>query len=208
MRNSINILFIFVLLVFSSCTTHSPPPLPGIPDWDYERDEIGRTAISNRKETTTQKMAGKIAVTIGGLFGGVVKSEIEIAPNVLFRTIEATLTKKTLRENEASEQPLGRAAASRWGISESNEGQITTDWKATSGRTVGLFWWKKEYQTEVRHIITIKRSYKSQNHSNFSIDTEVRERPNSNYIWAKGNPEFGRSSFNEIKKALLDAVKE
>lgn len=199
MRNFTKYLLIILFLAFSGCATKSPN-LSGIPIWNYERDEIKRSDFSER--------AGLLLGGVSVALGGAVQSEIELTPNDLFHTIEAALVEDTLTENKTSTLRVDSSAISRWEISESNEGQITTDWKAIKGRTVGLFWWKKEYQTEVRHIITITRSYKSQNYSNFSIETEVRERPNSNYKWAKANPELGRSSFKEIKNVLLGAVRK
>ena len=199
MCNVIKYLIIILFLAFSGCASKSPT-LSGIPIWDYERDEIKRKDFSDS--------SGLLLGGLAGGLGGAVQSEIELTPNDLFHTIEAALVEDTMTENITSTLKVDSSAISRWEISESNEGQIITDWKAINGRTVGLLWWKKEYQTEVRHIITITRSYKSKNYSNFSIETEVRERPNSNYKWAKANPEIGRSSFKEIKNVLLGAVRK
>jgi hypothetical protein len=204
MRNACKYLSILIFVAFSGCATKSPTQ-PGSLIWDYERDEVKRLDFIKKEGAISGEAMGGI---FGAIAGGIIQSEIELKPNDLFRIIESALSEGSLTDEQTSTLKADSIATPRWEISESNEGQITTDWKPTKGKTVGLFRWKKEYQTEVRHIITIKRSYKSQDYSNFSIETEVRERPNANYKWAKGNPELGRSSFKEIKKILLDTIRK
>lgn len=89
-----------------------------------------------------------------------------------------------------------------WGIASSNDGQITTDWQAVPGREAGVLWWKKRYDTEVRHVITVKQSMRSERFSSYSIQTEVRERPNPSYAWAPADPELGRTAFLKVKARL------
>ena len=149
---------------------------------------------------------------IAGSLGGAVQSGIKLSPSDLNKVIMDALTQPQKRHAKAgvqtfAEGPKGENIG-RWGVAESNEGQISTDWEAIPGRMAGLLWWKKEYQTEARHIITINRSYRFSDLTNYSIATEVRERPNSNYQWAPGDPELGRESFSELKLVLLNSVRK
>ena len=98
------------------------------------------------------------------------------------------------------------AGADTWGIASSNDGQIVTDWQAVPGREAGVLWWKKRYDTEVRHIITVKQAMRSEHLSSYSIQTEVRERPNPSYAWASADPELGRAAFMKIKARLWNHI--
>jgi hypothetical protein len=92
-------------------------------------------------------------------------------------------------------------------VADQSEGQIVTDWKPIRGKNAGLLWWKKEYQSEVRHTITIKQALYSPGRASYSILTEVRERPNPSYGWAAADSELGRKSFEDIKNLLLTSIR-
>lgn len=98
------------------------------------------------------------------------------------------------------------AGADTWSIASSNDGQIVTDWQAVPGREAGVLWWRKRYDTEVRHIITVKQAMPSDHLSSYSIQTEVRERPNPSYAWAPADPELGRAAFMKIKARLWNHI--
>ena len=98
------------------------------------------------------------------------------------------------------------AGADTWGITSSNDGQIVTDWQAVPGREAGVLWWKKRYDTEARHIITVKQAMRSEHLSSYSIQTEVRERPSPSYAWAPADPELGRAAFMKIKARLWNHI--
>ena len=199
------VVYFALLITLSSCANE--PKRHGIPDWDYERDElkIGLGAIIG---AAVGAVVGERGGVSGSALGGLVRDEVGLSPGVLNRLLLNTLTNSTsVATNFSTTSTLSNAKTeSKWEVSESSEGQIITDWKPIPGRKAGLGWWEKEYQTEVRHIITVKRSYRSSKNSNFSILTEVRERPNSNYKWDKADPELGRTSFEEIKSILLASV--
>ncbi len=213
MRNFIYYVIILVSFCFA-CSTKSLPS-PGIPNWDYERDVLGYSSAKIGDDNTNLGaiLGGIMGSMTGGAIGGMVRSGIQLNPAYLFYVFETALSGPPVL-GAIPHLTTGRSAnfdstsAHRWEISESNEGQIITDWEPIEGKTVGLLWWKKQYQTEVCHTITINISHRSQKYSNFSIDTQVRERPNSKYDWVKGNSELGRESFREIKKVLLNALKK
>lgn len=98
------------------------------------------------------------------------------------------------------------AGTDTWGIASSNDGQIVTDWQAVPGREAGVLWWKKRYDTEVRHVITVKQAVRSEHLSSYSIQTEVRERPNPSYAWAPADPELGRAAFLKVKARLWNHI--
>lgn len=98
------------------------------------------------------------------------------------------------------------AGSDTWGIASSNDGQIVTDWQAVPGREAGVLWWKKRYDTEVRHVITVKQAVRSEHLSSYSIQTEVRERPNPSYAWAPADPELGRAAFLKVKARLWNHI--
>lgn len=121
----------------------------------------------------------------------------------------AASSPQVLGSLSASAEPPQKVASkptSEWTIADSNGGQITTDWRLIPGKQAGLLWWKKTYQTEVRHVITIKSSSLGEDAAKFTITTEVRERPNDNYPWKDGDAELGRASFERIRDFLLFAI--
>lgn len=69
-----------------------------------------------------------------------------------------------------------------------------------------MLWWKKRYDTEVRHVITVKQAVRSEHLSSYSIQTEVRERPNPSYAWAPADPELGRAAFLKVKARLWNHI--
>jgi hypothetical protein len=221
-----------LLFWLTGCAT--PQSNFGLPSWDYMHDELhvsDRTETEKEKEKETGNTryegasAGVIAgillgnlrgisgnVTAGAVAGIAVGGQqdgIELSAPELNTVILRTLTPHI----NGSAQTLAGASSMRvnssnasWTVSDSNDGQITTDWKRIPGRKVGVLWWHKEYETQVHHIITIKQSFRSARLTNYAIVTEVRERPNENYDWTKADPELGRQSFEDIKGALLSAV--
>lgn len=130
----------------------------------------------------------------------------------LSRTSEATggtpTQQSVIGTNQLNHDSVRVKDINFWGIAETTEGEVTTNWVAIPGRVAGLLWWKKEYLTQVRHIITIRRALTSSTFSGFSITTEVRERPNANYDWRPGDPEHGRRSFEKIRELLVSAIRE
>lgn len=175
--------------------------------WNFERDEIISKNIYmshgivnyyfNRIKYEENK--------IDSIFNNEITlsaSELkELISNVLMgkkyndTSIDVTVTKSVESNNY------------NWGISESNNDKITTDWVKIKGKESGVLWWKKEFDTEVRHVITITKSDKFPVCTNFSISTQVRERPNANYAWTEANVELGYSSFKELKNSCLLAIK-
>jgi hypothetical protein len=207
MRNRKPLSSTVLLFALAGCAT--PQPQPGLPSWDYERDEL---KIQNQATV----IGGGFGV-LGGIFGGVagavvggLQEGIELTPPELSSVILRTLTPRT---NETPQGAISLAsnspddAKNSWTVSDSNEGQITTDWKRIPGRKAGILWWQKEYESQVRHTITIKQSFRTPRQTNYSILTEVRERPNENYDWVNADPELGRQSFEDIKGVLLTSVR-
>jgi hypothetical protein len=198
---------IILLVVLSGCA--SELRRTGIPAWDYERDEVRGNAGA---VSGTTILPGLLDILLDRhliretVIGGLVDDEINLTPNKLKVAIKTALAESTQVKIQLPTSDSGDSDATQWTVSESYKGQIITDWKPTPGKEKGLFWWKKTYQAEVRHIISIKRSYRSPHHSNFSIFTEVRERPNSNYKWVQGDPELGRASFEDIKYKSTNSV--
>lgn len=192
-----------LLFALAGCAT--PQPQPGLPSWDYERDEQATAIVRLLGGIIGNVEGAAIGAAVGGLQEG-----IELTPPELSAVIFGALTPRT------SEMPQGaipiaanspNGAKNSWTVSDSNEGQITTDWKQIPGRKAGILWWQQEYESQVRHTITIKQSFRSPRQTNYSIFTEVRERPNENYDWVSGNPELGRQSFEDIKGVLLNSVR-
>jgi len=188
-----NIIIALILTTLGGCVTikHSKN---GLPMWDYRRDEIIYDKASD--------------VTKGGIYTSdeMLQDGIELKPNELAGIISKILlpmpqVMHSDAKDSASSHPL--QSNSKWTISDSNKGQFTTDWRHIQGRKAGVLWWEKIYETEVRHMITIKQPYSTPNVSSFSIATEVHERPNASYPWAKADVELGRTSFEEIKNFLL-----
>lgn len=97
-------------------------------------------------------------------------------------------------------------AAEQWKVVDSTPEEIVTDWNPVPGRTSGILIWEKQYETEVRHRITIKPSIDSQNWSGYVITTEVRERPNRNYPWARGSKDFAQKPNVDITTRLAAAI--
>lgn len=215
------ILFV-ILVAINIIGCASEPPRPGIPLWDYAREGnaalwiegvVGKINGEVGNDNQELKKVWNFGGLLGKASGRMIQDQIQLAPTELNAVITKALTENTIptitsvKTNNEKARLLS-SSRQEWGISESHEGQITTDWMPIPGRIAGLLWWKKEYQTEVRHVITIKRSYLTAQFANFTILTEVRERPNSNYDWEEGDPELGRESFKMIKSMLLEAIKK
>jgi hypothetical protein len=94
-----------------------------------------------------------------------------------------------------------------WGVAESSTGKIVTNWIPAEGRVAGLFWWKKNYETEVRHVFEIERSMDTPQRAGFAVTTEVRERPNPSWPWTPGDPELGRTSLQQLQWRILEPVR-
>lgn len=198
--------FFVVIVMLSGCTTTALLSPSGIPTWDYERDCIISHFVRPHGVIGTKPKSDGIR--------GLVGDQIRLTPDELKSILKNALLQSTPTNGQglvSASAPFSTPKyfsmyAASWGISDSNEGQITTDWRPIPGRKAGLLFWKKTYQTEVRHTITIKRSFSSYRFANFSIFTEVRERANANYSWVPGDPELGRKSFEELKQILLKSV--
>lgn len=206
MRNRKSISPTVLLFVLAGCATQ--PAKPGLPRWDYDE-----TRILNITAAHAGALIGGFAerhtmvaqrATIEGMQEG-----IDLTPSELSRVILRALTPRSTKIADSAIVHTSTSPSitmGSWTVSDSNEGQITTDWKTIPGKTAGLFSWKKEYDTQVRHIISIAKSSLSSHQTNFSILTEVRERPNKNYDWVSADPELGRKSFENIKDTLLTSV--
>jgi hypothetical protein len=214
-----------VPLTLGACATADAPAdamaKPAHLHWDYERDGLG-ISENDRKGRMLSELAR--SNLFGSLRGASPLDNIELSPGELQAAIVSALApprhflsavprSSTVRTSLAPEStaapPADRTADGDergWGIASSNEGQITTDWQRIPGREAGVLWWKKRYDTEVRHVITVKQAFRSSSLSSYSIETEVRERPNANYDWAPANPELGRASFERIKGQLWVSI--
>ncbi|EHR70768.1 hypothetical protein BurJ1DRAFT_1917 [Burkholderiales bacterium JOSHI_001] len=221
---------IALIAIVAACAT-ATPPTQGVPAWDFERDElkiinqelvigalIGGIIGGNREHAAAEAVLGRGA-TRGSSIESIAQDRIELSPQELSTILFSTLNRgQSIRSRGAvislAPQSTTDGADARspnnttWSISESNEGQLSTDWKRITGRRSGVLWWEKQYQTEVHHIISIKRAFQNSRFTNFSIQTEVRERPNESYPWSAGDPELGRESFESIKRLLVSTVRE
>lgn len=189
--------------------------------WDYERDGQGDGETDRRGGGSHFDVFGRL---FSDFTGGARLDNIALSPEELQAAIVSALapprhflaamprsgtSRTSLAPEVAPAAPTDRStdAADRgWGIASSNEGQITTDWQRIPGREAGVLWWKKRYDTEVRHIITVKQALHARSLSSYSLETEVRERPNANYDWAPADPELGRASFERIKGQLWESI--
>ena len=208
-------------LTLGACATADGPATQGHLRWDYERDGLG-IGDDDRQRRMLSGMAG--ARLFDPLRGASPLDNIELSPGELQAAIVSALApprhflsavprsstaRTTLAPEGTAAAPADRTADGDergWGIASSNEGQITTDWQRIPGREAGVLWWKKRYDAEVRHVITVKQAFRSRSLSSYSIETEVRERPNANYDWAPANPELGRASFERIKGQLWESI--
>lgn len=192
--------------------------------WDYQYERFILSGSLSGGAIGALLGAG-IDSMVGGSVGSIASSQsilvdagLPLSAQDLNATIYSALTAKHQSKPQTSTVvPMSFAATQNnlgaidsapvaWPIAESNEGQIITEWKRIKGREGGILWWKKEYETEVRHIITVRSSFNSEHFSDFSIETEVHERANQNYPWSIADPELGRQSLQEIRSLLLDAV--
>lgn len=208
-------------LALGACATVDGPARPEHLHWDYERDGLG-IGENDRHGRMLSDMA--ISNLFGTLRGASPLDNIALSPEELHAAIVSALapprhfltamprsgtSRTSLAPEGAAAAPADRTADGderSWGIASSNEGQITTDWQRIPGREAGVLWWKKRYDAEVRHVITVKQAFRSRSLSSYSIETEVRERPNANYDWAPANPELGRASFERIKGQLWASI--
>lgn len=212
-------------LTLGACATAEAPTdataKPAHLRWDYERDGLGIRDNDRKASMLSEFARGRL---LSRLEGSPTLDNIELSPGELQAAIVSALApprhflsavprSSTARTSLAPEGATGAPADSTtdgdergWGIASSNEGQITTDWQRIPGREAGFLWWKKRYDAEVRHVITVKQAFRSVSLSNYSIETEVRERPNANYDWAPANPELGRTSFERIKGQLWASI--
>ncbi len=208
-------------MALGACATPDAPVTPAHLHWDYERDGLGISEIDRKGRMWSDLPMGRL---LGRLQGSAPLDNLELSAGELHAAIVSALAppRRFLAAmprsgtSRASLAPEGTTAAPAdsttdgsergWGIASSNEGQITTDWQRIPGREAGFLWWKKRYDTEVRHVITVKQAFRSSSLSSYSIETEVRERPNANYDWAPANPELGRASFERIKDQLWASI--
>lgn len=211
----------WMLVVLAALGGCASTPSPGEPlTWDYERD--GQAARREQHARGFFESLGKWNNL--GLLGGTPEplEELTLSPRELNRAIlealaprqrVATFMSRSPSNLSLAGQPTGRDSASgahaseaspqgTWSIASSNDGQIVTDWQAVPGREAGVMWWKKRYEAEVRHIVTVRQAMHAANLSSYSIQTEVRERPNPSYAWTSADPELGRADFLKVKAQL------
>lgn len=141
-------------------------------------------------------------------------TDIDIKPTDLTKTIKYALEQgqqTSIKTMLGASSSLAQHTTTPWKIAESNEGVITTEWRPIIGRTAGMLWWEKTYLSEVRHIITVTRSYKSPDLSNLKVDSEVRERPNEKYPWTNADKkitdELSKIPQEEIKGLLSNSIR-
>ena len=194
---------VLLLLVLAACATETQS-VQGVPQWDLERDEL-----TTRSLQVLPLLIGGSSATATSSSARQMSEGIELTPEQVRSLLLAALSARSVSQATKVLQ-LGpeqsTIATDRWGISDSNEGQLITDWRPLQGRRAGILWWEKVYEAEVRHVITVKQSTRSTKHSNIVVVTEVRERPNSAYPWSPGNSELGQTSFTELRRTVLYTV--
>lgn len=196
-------------LICACATSTHPGPLS---PWDYETNARSDRGSGELLELAMGNIMGKARRENGAAAGAVSGFDaIALSPgdlrNLFLAAFQSGRSGTLLNRSTLDRAPPRSAASMRWAIADANEGQITTDWRPVTGRTAGVAWWKKDYQARVRHIITVKHSFRSPASSNYTIETQVEERPNDAYDWEPANVEYGRESFEEIKEFLLNVLK-
>jgi hypothetical protein len=212
----------FVLILALALTGCASVRDKNIPTWNSDDDQTS-LAIGALMGAVIGGLGGAVLGNAVGITGGAIgifDRPILLSPQALLELFNNSLQQKPPNSlSSLNVQPLSLKASakapslpeppkltSEWSIADSNEGQITTDWKSIPGKQAGLLWWKKHYQTEVRHIITVRASSTNKDLGAFSIKTEIRERPNENYSWAEGYSELGRKSFERLRDFLLATI--
>lgn len=201
-NNLIASMLLGAILILGACA-HKPPR--GAIEWDYERNEIGLGSL-----VIGGVFGGLYSAPKSTIVGGMVANRIALSPDKLQKEMMTVLQNHatpSIHYFKSEKRSSIQRPVKNFGIADVNQGVIITDWKPIEGREAGLLWWKKKYEAQVRHTITIKRSYESSEYTNFSIHTEVRERPNNNYDWSTGDAELGRAEFKKIRNVLLAMVK-
>lgn len=193
-----------------ACAT-SPGPAP-LSLWDYDANARSDRMSGELMGAVIGAMSGDLRRGSVGAAGAVSGFDaIALSPgdlrNLFLSAFQGGRAEVRVTRSSLDRTPLKAAAGVPWAIADANEGQLITDWRLVKGRTAGVGWWKKDYQARVRHIITVKHSFRSSNLSNYTIETQVEERPNEAYDWEPANFEYGRESFEEIKEFLLRAVR-
>lgn len=210
-------LSLLIALAGSGCAT--PKQQPGIPRWESESAGIG---VDN--QSLSKALGGMFSGMFGAMSGyygirGTPQDDIALSaselndaildaltPHPILNAQSATALAPQLHANIALHTDTNQPNS--WRIADVNNGQITTDWQSVPGRTTGMWWWQKTYETEVRHIITIRQSLHSPHLTGYTIVTEARERPNHNYPWETADPELGRQSFEQLRDVLLVSIRE
>jgi hypothetical protein len=93
-------------------------------------------------------------------------------------------------------------------IQSSRDGEISTDWLPVPGKTTGVLLWKREWQAQAKHTITVRPSFGDPtNRSEVSVATEVRERPNNNYPWEPADDSWlGEVSLKTLESLIFMSV--
>jgi hypothetical protein len=201
---------LIVLVVAVSWTACAPQRRATDPlRWDFERDaHRGALAGAAAGSYIGELLGGAIGAAVS--VGGMINDGIPLTPTELNRIVSEALAPALERVPATARSLMPTPVASAgapWTVAESNQGQFTTDWRPIRGRTAGVLWWKKTYESEVHHVITIMPSYRSPALANLSVITEVRERPNAQYPWVAGDAELGRPSFESLKNMLLATIR-
>ena len=226
----INFIILLIILHINGCaTTHYFFSKKGIPQWDSENEGLKFTYLSgvintppmgviNIPPINYHKNNSRRPVIVMGLVASTrsehVQTGIKLKAAELNELILTSLTSlNTLPERKNTlpteiKKENFPDLSNAWAVSNSNEDQIITDWKRIKGRKAGILWWLKEYECEVRHIITLKKSLDNPEETlSYSILTEVQERPNENYKWEKVDSELGRESFETIKNKINESIR-
>lgn len=88
--------------------------------------------------------------------------------------------------------------------------RYVTDWRDIPGREAGVLWWRKPWQTEIRHEVrALPSSRDPARLSNVAIDSELRERPNASYPWqpAEVATPAARAAHAEIRARVLATIR-
>lgn len=191
-------------LLTASCATLGPPEAPAtIITWDTESGETrdppsrphGRAFLPDR--LSSMDRARSIDVDWDG---------VPLSSEEFVRTVRIAVEPQSPRlavpgTQSFVVQPLADSTV-RWKIFEVNSGTIVTEWTPIKGKTAGLWLWQKEYLTEVRHTISARPATLVRNALSYSIKTEVRERPNSEYPWRLADAELGRASQSQLRTVV------
>lgn len=201
-KHNMRVCFFVVYLVIAGCATEAQ--MSGLPIWDFQTEHHqlheGLWQFNHHSKPSSGNYildfsASELVATLSQALDKTQGKALvpEALHNLIYPTYDFPSELKANSQN-------------KWSIAVRNENLIVTDWKFIPGRKVGFLWWAEEYETQVRHRIIVNTPNKPEVNSNFLIATEVRERPNKKLPWQEGLVEYGRESFEELKKMVIGAI--